>query len=191
MIVYTDNLTYQSNISSASKHIPHHHLMRTYYHIGILCHELRPKEMMTSNSYLQTSGELSRLELYAIKIWHVNKIPTIQFWTGIPRRNSFESFELYAISDTLFFPGLFFVLFLSFLLIYVGLGVGVLRLGVGLGFWGLGYHLMGFGACGLGLQGFWGWGSVYKHRRITLGKKFASFTEHAWKVPNNALWDTC
>ena len=45
--------------------------------------------------------------------------------------------------------------FLSFLLIYVGLGVGVGSLGQG--FWGWGFQLMGFGACGvrprLGLLG--------------------------------------
>ena len=33
---------------------------------------------------------------------------------------------------------------------------------------------MGFGAYGVGPYGFCGcWGSLYKHRRITLGKNFA------------------
>ena len=36
---------------------------------------------------------------------------------------------------------------------------------------------MGFGACGVELSGsFWGWGSIYKHRRITLGKKLAFYS---------------
>ena len=55
--------------------------------------------------------------------------------------------------------------------------------GLGMGFWGWGFELMGFwdygvgsvGILGLGfsvdgvwgLLGFWGWGSLYKHRRIT------------------------
>ena len=40
------------------------------------------------------------------------------------------------------------------------------------GGWGWGsFQLMGFGACDLGPSGFFrGWGFLYKHRRITLGK---------------------
>ena len=52
---------------------------------------------------------------------------------------------LYAI----FFPGLFFILFLIFV-IYGGFWVGVLGLGIGMGFGGWGFQLMGIGACGVG-----------------------------------------
>ena len=38
---------------------------------------------------------------------------------------------------------------------------------------------MGFGAYGVGPYGFCGcWGSLYKHRRITLGKKLC-----VWELP--------
>ena len=54
----------------------------------------------------------------------------------------------------------------------MGFGVGVLDWFL----FGLGFQLMGFGACGVELSGsFWGWGSIYKHRRITLGKKLAFY----------------
>ena len=54
--------------------------------------------------------------------------------------------------------------------------------GVGLGFCGWGFQLMGFGVCGVGPSVFLGgWGSLYKHRRITLGKKnFADQTAAAY-----------
>ena len=42
-----------------------------------------------------------------------------------------------------------------------------------LGFWGWGFQLMGFGACGVGPSGFFGLGSLYKHKRLTLGKKWS------------------
>ena len=54
-----------------------------------------------------------------------------------------------------FFPGLFFKIFsyfCSFMVVW-GFGVGVL-----LSFWGWGFHLMGFGACGVGPSGFFGFG---------------------------------
>ena len=43
----------------------------------------------------------------------------------------------------------------------------------GLGFCGWGFQLMGFGACGVGLSGVFGRGSLYKHKGITLGKNGA------------------
>ena len=49
--------------------------------------------------------------------------------------------------------------------------------GLGLGYWGWGSQLIGFGACGGGPSGFfYGWGSLYKHRIITLGKTPCVFT---------------
>ena len=43
--------------------------------------------------------------------------------------------------------------------------------GIVLDFWGRGVQLIGFWACGVGPSGlfFWGWGSLYKHRKTTLG----------------------
>ena len=49
-------------------------------------------------------------------------------------------------------------------------------LSLGLGFKGWGFQLMGFGACAMGpswVFGVGGWGSLYKLRRIALGKKTA------------------
>ena len=57
--------------------------------------------------------------------------------------------------------------FLSFLLIYGGLG---LRLGSYIESLGLGFSVDGFGIYGVGLLG---WGSLYKHKKITLGKNGA------------------
>ena len=52
----------------------------------------------------------------------------------------------------------------------------------GLGFWGwgliLGFLGLGFSVDGpvvWGLLGFLGWGSLYEHKRITLGKNGAQF----------------
>ena len=72
----------------------------------------------------------------------------------------------------IFFPGLFFIIFFLFWLIYGGLGFGVLGLGSYIGFLGLGFSVDG--VWGLWCGAFWvflGWGSLYKHKRITLGKK--------------------
>ena len=57
----------------------------------------------------------------------------------------------------LFFPRVILLTLFSFLLIYGGLGVGVLELGSWrIGFFGLWFQLMGFGVCGVGLSGlFW------------------------------------
>ena len=62
-----------------------------------------------------------------------------------------------------FSDGYFLYLFLIF-------GVWVLNRVFGVGV----FLLVGFGACGVGPSGFfWGWGSLYNHRRITLGTNFA------------------
>ena len=76
--------------------------------------------------------------------------------------------------DAIYFPRVIIYTFFSFLLIYGGLVV--LGLGFGVfdwGFWGWSFQLMGFGACGVGPVWvfFWGWGSLNKHRRMSLGKK--------------------
>ena len=74
-----------------------------------------------------------------------------------------------------FFPGLFFIIFILLLLIYGGLGFGVLGLGSYFGFLGLGLSVDG--VWGLWCGAFWvflGLGSLYKHKRITLGKKWCA-----------------
>ena len=56
--------------------------------------------------------------------------------------------------------------------------MGVWGRGLGLGFWGWGFQLMG--VWGLGCGAFWVlwvWGSLYKHKRITLGKKWCGSWE--------------
>ena len=70
----------------------------------------------------------------------------------------------------IFFPRVILYNFFLFWLIYGSLGFR--GWGLRLGFWGWGFQLMGFGACGVGPSGFLGWGSLYKHKRITLGKKW-------------------
>ena len=67
----------------------------------------------------------------------------------------------------IFFPGIFFIIFS-----YFGSFMVVLGLGSYIGFWGWGFQLMGIGACGVGPSGFLGWGSLYNHKRMTLGKKW-------------------
>ena len=71
-----------------------------------------------------------------------------------------------------FFPRFILYIFILFWLIYGGLGFW--GWGLMLGFWGWGFQLMEFGACGMGPSGFsLGWGSLYEHKRITLGKNGA------------------
>ena len=52
--------------------------------------------------------------------------------------------------------------------------------GVGVLYWDFewGFSVDEFGACGVGPSGFLGWGSLYKHKRITPGKNGA-FTIYA------------
>ena len=71
----------------------------------------------------------------------------------------------------IFSPRVILINFYLFSLIYGGLGFWCwgLRLGV----WGWGFQLMGFWACGEGPSGYLGQGSLYKHKRITLGKNCA------------------
>ena len=61
-------------------------------------------------------------------------------------------------SPQYFFPRVILYNFFLFLLIYGGLGFGVLGLGSYIGFLGWGFQLMGFGACGVGPSGFFGLG---------------------------------
>ena len=72
-----------------------------------------------------------------------------------------------------FFPGLFFLIFsyfCSFMVVW-GFGVGVL-------YWVFGvFSWWGLGPVVWGLLGFLGLGSLYKHKRINLGKKIVRF----WK----------
>ena len=56
--------------------------------------------------------------------------------------------------QTIFFPGLFFTLFLIFCSLMVVWGLGFWGCGLGMGFGGWGFQLMGFGACGVGLCRF-------------------------------------
>ena len=70
------------------------------------------------------------------------------------------------------------MIFFLFLLIYGGLGFGIWDGVLDWFFLRTDFHLMGFGACGVvwGLLGFMGWGSLYEHKRINLGKEFAQFS---------------
>ena len=53
--------------------------------------------------------------------------------------------------------------------------VWVFRWGLGSSFRGWGFQLIGFWAGGVGLSGvLWGWGSLYKHSRISLRKNGAN-----------------
>ena len=84
--------------------------------------------------------------------------------------------------ETIFFPGLFFIICFSFLLIYCGFWVWVL--GSWIVFLGVRISVEGFGAIGVWPSGFrgWGrgyWGSLYKARRINLlGKNFATVASY-------------
>ena len=62
-------------------------------------------------------------------------------------------------SDAIFFfPGLFFIFFSYFCSFMVVWGLGFWGWGLILGFWGWGFQFMGFGACGAGPSGFFGFG---------------------------------
>ena len=49
-------------------------------------------------------------------------------------------------------------------------GLGFWDWGLILGFWGWGFLLMGFGAYGVGPSGCFLLGSLYKHKKLNLGK---------------------
>ena len=71
-----------------------------------------------------------------------------------------------------FFQGYSLYFFLIFAHLWWGLWwFRVSGWGIGLGFCGWFFQLMGFGGlwCGA-FWVFWGWGFLYKHKRITLGK---------------------
>ena len=69
-----------------------------------------------------------------------------------------------------FFPGLLFILFSLFCSFNGGWGVGVL--GSWIGSFGVGlFSWCGFGLWCRAFYDFWGWDSLYKHRRITLNQK--------------------
>ena len=53
----------------------------------------------------------------------------------------------YSLNEAIFFPRVILYIFFLFWLIYGGLG-----------FWGWGFQLMGFGTCGVGPSGFFGLG---------------------------------
>ena len=69
------------------------------------------------------------------------------------RTDTFLSASSIHIAAIFFFPGLFFIIFFLFLLIYGGLGFGVLGLGSYFGFLGLGLSVDG--VWGLWCGAFW------------------------------------
>ena len=78
----------------------------------------------------------------------------------------------YGSSGLYFFPGLFFTSFFIFSHLW---WFGVLGFGSWIGFLGLGFSVDGvLGLWCEAIRGFWGWGSLYKQLRITLGKNFAN-----------------
>ena len=66
-----------------------------------------------------------------------------------------------ALPLAIFFHRFIFDNFFLFLLIYSGSGLKILGLGLRLDFWGWGFQLMGFGACGEGPTGFLRVGALY------------------------------
>ena len=70
--------------------------------------------------------------------------------TNISKSSTFVRKRLY------FFPRV--ILYNIFLLLLIHGGLGFSGWGLILGFWGWGFQLMGFGACGVGLSGFFGLG---------------------------------
>ena len=68
---------------------------------------------------------------------------------------------LFSNFNTIFFPRVILYIFLSILLIYGGLRFGVWGLCLELGFWGLGFQLIGFWACGVRPSGVFGVEALY------------------------------
>ena len=65
------------------------------------------------------------------------------------------------MSVAIFFQGLFFNIFFSFLLINGSLGLGFWGWRLGFGFWGWSFQLKGFGACGVEPWWFLRMGAIY------------------------------
>ena len=59
-----------------------------------------------------------------------------------------------------YFPGFILYTFSHFCSFMVVCGLGFLGWVLELGFWGWGFQLMGFGACGVGPSGFFGVGAL-------------------------------
>ena len=79
---------------------------------------------------------------------------------SVPYRDNllpFPSHRLTGLMVAIFFPRVILYNFFLFLLIYGGLGFW----GLILGFWGWGFQLMWFGACGVGPSGFFQVGALY------------------------------
>ena len=87
---------------------------------------------------------------------------------SILKPNSLDKITLYLFPRVILYT--FFSHFCSF---YGGLGVGGLGLGSWIGFLGLGFSVDGVWSlwCGA-FWVLWGWGSLYNHKRITLGKNW-------------------
>ena len=75
------------------------------------------------------------------------------------------------IAELYFSRRVFYILFSHFCSIMGIWGLGFWGWGLGLGFWVRGFQLMWFGPVLRGHLDSLGLGSLYKHRRISLGKK--------------------
>ena len=131
----------------------------------------------------ERSSEFCQVRLISIML--LQELPLVQSMLGLTARLGGHYLQqslriLYA----LFFPGLFFLLF-SHLWWF-----RVLWLGSWIGFLGLGFSVDW--VCGLWcwvFLDFGGWGSLYKYRRITLGKNFAFYTGSPyWHFCQIKIW---
>ena len=95
-----------------------------------------------------------------------------------------DNFHLWGLlhCPAIYFPRVILYTFFSFLLIYDDLGFGFWGWGLGSVFWGCSFQFMGFGACNVGLSGFFGVGALYINKKNTPGKK-----NYAWGLFSQIL----
>ena len=118
--------------------------------------------LFQNNYYIIVLLLCHQYHYFAVLIWFASEVP---YWTYLIILVLHMVTAGVQCTTLYFFPGLFFISFW-------GLGFGVLGLGSYIGFLGNRvFSWWGLGPVVWGLLVFLGWGSLYKHKRITLGEK--------------------
>ena len=118
--------------------------------------------LFQNNYYIIVLLLCHQYHYFAVLIWFASEVP---YWTYLIILVLHMVTAGVQCTTLYFFPGLFFISFW-------GLGLGVLGLGSYIGFLGVRvFSWWGLGPVVWGLLVFLGWGSLHKHKRITLGEK--------------------